>query len=101
MGGIGGGGLIIPITMALFKFSTKQAIAISGFTILTGSIARFIVTTNQRHPDKDATIIDYNIVIVMMPLVLVGSFTGVLVNIVLPPIMLCIILTIILLGLTY
>lgn len=44
---------------------------------------------------------DYNIVIVMMPLVLVGSFVGVLVNLVLPPIMLCIILTIILLGLTY
>ena len=44
--------------------------------------------------------IDYGIVIVMMPLVLVGSFTGVLLNIMLPPIILSSILTIILLALT-
>ena len=42
VGGIGGGGLIIPITMTLFTFTTKEAIAISGFTILTGSFARFL-----------------------------------------------------------
>ena len=101
VGGIGGGGLIIPITMAFFRFTTKEAIAISGFTILMGSVARFIVSINQRHPDKDATIIDYNIVIVMMPLVLVGSFVGVLVNIALPSLVLCIMLTLILLALTF
>ena len=41
--------------------------------------------------------IDYGIVIVMMPLVLVGSFVGVLVNIMLPPILLSLFLTVILL----
>lgn len=44
--------------------------------------------------------IDYGIVIVMMPLVLVGSFVGVLVNIILPPIILSSILTVILMLLT-
>lgn len=44
--------------------------------------------------------IDYGIVIVMMPLVLVGSFVGVLLNIMLPPILLSTILTIILMLLT-
>ena len=42
VGGIGGGGLIIPVTMALFTFTTKEAIALSGFTIFTGSVARFL-----------------------------------------------------------
>ena len=42
VGGIGGGGLIIPIIMSMFSFTTKEAIAISGFTIFTGSVARFI-----------------------------------------------------------
>ena len=46
VGGIGGGGLIIPIIMAMFSFTTKEAIAISGFTIFTGSIARFIYSWN-------------------------------------------------------
>ena len=99
--GIGGGGLIIPITMALFMFTTKEAIAISGFTILMGSVARFIATSHHRHPEKDAVIIDYGIIIVMMPLVLCGSFIGVLVNLSAPPLLLCIILTATLLGLTY
>ena len=100
VGGVGGGGLIIPVMMTFFSFSTKEAIAISGFTIFSGSVARFIYCYNQRHPNKDATIIDYGIVIVMMPLVLVGSFIGVLVNIMLPPILLSIFLTLILLFLT-
>ena len=100
VGGIGGGGLIIPIIMAMFTFTTKEAIAISGFTIFTGSVARFIYSWNQRHPDKDATMIDYGIVIVMMPLVLLGSFVGVLLNIILPPIILSSILTVILMLLT-
>lgn len=87
--------------MALFMFTTKEAIAISGFTILMGSIARFITGTNARHPEKDAVIIDYGIVIVMMPLVLCGSFVGVLANFAMPPLLLCIMLTATLLGLTY
>jgi len=44
--------------------------------------------------------IDYGIVIVMMPLVLVGSFVGVLVNIMMPPLLLSLFLTVILLLLT-
>lgn len=100
VGGVGGGGLIIPIIMASFTFTTKDAIALSGFTIFTGSVARFFYSYHQRHPEKDATMIDYGIVTVMLPLVLVGSFTGVLVNIMLPPIILSAILTVILVLLT-
>ena len=91
---------MIPIIMALFMFTTKEAIAISGFTILCGAVARFIMTVNQKHPEKDATVIDYGIVIVMMPLVLVGSFVGVLVNLTLPGLVLSLMLTIILVALT-
>ena len=100
VGGVGGGGLIIPVIMAFFSFDMKDAIAISGFTIFAGSVARFIYGYNSRHPDKDATVIDYGIVIVMMPLVLVGSFIGVLVNIMLPPILLSFFLTVVLILLT-
>ena len=99
VGGVGGGGLIIPITMALYQFPTKEAIAISGFTIFAGAVMRFFYQVSDKHPNKKATIIDYGIVIVMMPMVLVGSFVGVLVNIYLPATVLSIILTLLLLGL--
>jgi len=99
VGGIGGGGLIVPLTMALFGFSTKDAIAISGFTIFTGALARFVWNINYKHPEKDAPVIEYSLVIVMMPMVLVGSFVGVLVNVILPDFLLSIILTVLLIGL--
>ena len=99
MGGIGGGGLIVPLTMALFGFSTKDAIAISGFTIFTGAVARFFYNLGDRHPEKNGPIIEYSLVIVMMPMVLVGSFCGVIINIILPDFVLSIILTILLIGL--
>ncbi len=40
-GGIGGGGLTIPICIAMFGFSTIQAIALSNSTIFLGSAVRF------------------------------------------------------------
>jgi uncharacterized membrane protein YfcA len=100
VGGIGGGGLIIPITMALFRFSTKEAIALSGFTILTGAIVRWIYQWSDKHPKKDSTLIEYPIVIVMMPMVLVGSFVGVIINLYFPAVLLCIILTLLLIFLS-
>ena len=41
VGGVGGGGLIIPITVSLFGFNTKEAIALSNFTIFTGALVRW------------------------------------------------------------
>ena len=55
---------------------------------------------NKKHPEKDAVIVDYGIIIVMMPLVLAGSFIGVLVNLSLPGIILSAMLTLILIALT-
>jgi uncharacterized membrane protein YfcA len=99
MSGIGGGGIIVPLLMALYKLDTKAAIATSGFTILTGSIARYMITINDRHPDKDATCIEYGLANVMLPTVLVGSISGVLLNLMLPALVLQIILTTLLLFL--
>ena len=40
-GGIGGGGLIIPASIALFGFNTIQAIAISNAIIFVGAAVRY------------------------------------------------------------
>lgn len=53
------------------------------------------------HPEKpEAVGLDYGIAIVMMPLVLVGSFSGVLINLWLSDLILGIILTCLLIFLT-
>jgi len=77
VGGIGGGGVAIPLVMVFFNFSMKPAIAISSFSIMCATLARFFFNFNERHPEKaDSTSIDYGMTNVMMPLILVGSLTG-------------------------
>jgi len=88
MSGIGGGGIIVPLLMVFYELSTKEAIATSGFTILTGSLCRYMITMNTRHPDKDATCIDYGLSNIMLPTVLVGSVCGVFFNIIFPALVL-------------
>lgn len=75
--GIGGGGVAIPLIMAFFKFDTKEAVALSSFTILVCTLARFLYNIAERNPDKpDVVLIDYGLTIIMMPTTLAGSQIG-------------------------
>lgn len=96
MTGIGGGGINVPLLMAFYKLSTKEAIAVSGFAILIGSITRFATTFKDRHPEKDATCIEYGITNVMLPMVLIGSISGVFFNIIFPDVIIQASLTLVL-----
>lgn len=102
MSGIGGGGIIVPLLMIFYSLNTKEAVAVSGFTILTGSITRFFMTWSEKHPTKDAVVVDYSVTNVMLPTVLIGSIAGVFFNIALPSIVTTICLTVLLtfLGIT-
>ena len=101
MAGIGGGGIVIPFCMTFFGFQTKNAIALSGFTILACSVTRYIYSINEKHPEKDAVIIDYDLATIMLPVVMMGSMTGVLINIMFPSMLLSICLTVVLTLLTF
>ena len=98
--GIGGGGLEISFTMLFFVMTTKEAISLSSFAIMCSSLARFVQTFNWKHPEKDACIIDYSIATVMMPTVLLGSFIGAFLNVILPPLIIVICLTVLLFGMS-
>lgn len=100
VGGIGGGGLTIPLLMTFWGFNTKESIALSSSMQFVGSVVRYFYSFKTKHPEKDSTHIDYGIVIVMLPLVILGSFLGVLLNIILPPVALSIMLTVLLVVLT-
>jgi len=55
-----------------------------------------VVKFNQRHPEKDVAIIDYNMATVMLPMVMAGSLIGVFLNNLLPSLIILIVLTLIL-----
>ena len=102
IGGIGGGGLIIPISIALFGFSTREAIAISNATIFGGALVRFLFFSIwERHPHKNKTVIDYTVARVMMPVVLLGSYFGAIINVIVPEALITLTITLLLAFLTY
>jgi uncharacterized membrane protein YfcA len=56
----------------------------------------------EKHPkDINKTMIDYDIISVMIPMTLVGSYAGILINILLPELVLTVMLTFLLLFLTW
>lgn len=81
--GIGGGGAILPILM-MFGFSANVGVALANTIILIGAVTRFFFEFNTQHPSKKATLVDYSIVILMLPAVMVGSFVGAQLNIIMP-----------------
>jgi len=100
VGGIGGGGVAIPLAMTFFNLSMKPAVAISSFSIMMSTLARFIFNFDERHPEKpDMISIDYGLTIVMMPLNLIGSLIGALFLVMFPDLILMVILTLLLLVL--
>ena len=100
-GGIGGGGLLIPILILILKFETHEAIPISKIMIFTGALTAFIMGLNYKHPYRDAIALDYNIAGVLIPMILFGTIVGVTLNKVMPFSVILICLSIVLVVNTY
>lgn len=86
MGGLGGGGSIVPISMLFFRFDAKNAIALSNVSIFLSSFIRFIVLARRPHPLKNGKglLVDMNLSILMLPLIISGVSIGVILNILFP-----------------
>lgn len=103
VGGMGGGGIVIPIAIFFFNFDTKSAIGISNASICVSSIVRYLYNFNASHPDKNGKgiIVDYNIASLMLPGIVMGASFGVIVNQILPEIIIVICLSLLLILLTF
>lgn len=76
LAGIGGGGLVVPCYVIVTRLNLKQAIPLGSVTVLGGSLAALILNLKRRHPLADRPIIDWDLILVMEPLVLVGTLFG-------------------------
>ena len=75
-GGIGGGGIVVPIYIIVLGFSARVAIPLGSVTVLGGSMAGTMLNMKRRHPLADRPVIDWDLILVMEPLVLVGALIG-------------------------
>ena len=98
-GGVGGGGILVPIYILVFGFSPKHAIPLSNVTVFGGAIANTIYTSDKRHPLADRPLVDWDLILVMEPLTIAGTLVGAFLNKVLDE-QLFVALLVILLGYT-
>jgi Sulfite exporter TauE/SafE len=76
--GTGGGGTIVPIYILIARLPIQVAIPIGAITVLGGAVASTCFNWTRRHPLADRVLIDWDLVLVMEPLVLVGALLGTL-----------------------
>jgi uncharacterized membrane protein YfcA len=95
-GGIGGGGLLVPIYVLVMGFSPKHAIPLSNITVLGGALANTILNVRKRHPLADRPLVDWDLILVMEPLTIAGALIGAFLNKVLPETLLVVMLVLLL-----
>lgn len=96
-GGIGGGGILVPILILIMNFTTKHAIPISNVTVVGGAIANVLYCIKKRHPAyHNKTLIDWDLIIIMEPITILGAWFGTIANKILPEIIVTISLVLLL-----
>eukprot|EP00930_Biecheleria_cincta_P002088 TRINITY_DN103133_c0_g1_i1.p1 TRINITY_DN103133_c0_g1~~TRINITY_DN103133_c0_g1_i1.p1 ORF type:complete len:536 (-),score=75.42 TRINITY_DN103133_c0_g1_i1:37-1644(-) len=80
--GTGGGSIFVPVLISLSQLTEKSAVvAISQFMIFVSSTINLSVFVVRRHPDfPELPVIDYDCIVVLIPMLCLGVTFGVLVN---------------------
>jgi uncharacterized membrane protein YfcA len=87
-GGIGGGGLLVPLYILVSGFAANSASPLSSATITGGGFANYYSYSTRLHPNFDKGVhkplIDYDTALLIMPALLLGTLYGTLLNKILP-----------------
>ena len=79
-GGIGGGGVLVPLLILVMGFAIKSAIPLSNITVLGGAIFHILRNVWRRHPNVDRPLIDWNFISLMQPMLIAGAVIGSFIN---------------------
>jgi uncharacterized membrane protein YfcA len=90
--GIGGGAINSVLLMYFNSFSPKKAFPISNFIILTSSIAVFYLGVKKKNDCPSYSFIDYDAVLIFIPMLALGSKIGEFLAMITPAIFLDIVL---------
>ncbi|XP_027917787.1 sulfite exporter TauE/SafE family protein 3-like isoform X2 [Vigna unguiculata] len=100
VGGVGGGGIFVPMLSLIIGFDAKSAIAISKCMITGGATATVLYNLRQRHPTLDLPLIDYDLALLFQPMLMLGISIGVSFNVIFPEWMLTVLLIIFFVGIS-
>lgn len=95
-GGIGGGGILVPIYILILGFQPKYAIPLSNVTVFGGAVASTMRNVRKRHPIADRPLIDWDLIVVMEPPTVAGALIGANLNKILPEAVIAVMLALLL-----
>ncbi|KAL8170731.1 hypothetical protein V2J09_022535 [Rumex salicifolius] len=98
VGGVGGGGIFVPMLTLIIGFDTKSSTAISKCMIMGASASAVIYNLRQRHPTLDMPLIDYDLAVLFQPMLVLGISIGVAFNVIFADWMVTVLLIILFIG---
>ncbi|XP_030491790.2 sulfite exporter TauE/SafE family protein 3 isoform X1 [Cannabis sativa] len=95
VGGVGGGGIFVPMLTLIVGFDEKSSTAISKCMVMGGAVATVFYNLRQRHPTLELPIIDYDLALLFQPMLMLGISIGVSFNVILADWMIILLLIIV------
>lgn len=84
VGGVGGGGIFVPMLTLIVGFDTKSAAALSKCMIMGASASSVWYNLRVRHPTREVPILDYDLALLFQPMLMLGITLGVALSVVFP-----------------
>ncbi|MBA0552067.1 hypothetical protein Golob_022909, partial [Gossypium lobatum] len=82
VGGVGGGGIFVPMLALIIGFDPKSSTAISKCMITGAAAATVCYNIRQRHPTLELPLIDYDLALLFQPMLVLGISIGVGFNVI-------------------
>ncbi|KAF8405213.1 hypothetical protein HHK36_010113 [Tetracentron sinense] len=98
IGGVGGGGIFVPMLTLIIGFDPKSSTAISKCMIMGAAGSTVYYNLRLRHPTLDLPIIDYDLALLFQPMLMLGISIGVAFNVIFADWMVTSLLIILFLG---
>eukprot|EP01018_Ginkgo_biloba_P002237 Gb_14529 [translate_table: standard] len=98
VGGVGGGGIFVPMLTLIIGFDAKSSTAISKCMIMGAAGSTVYYNLKLKHPTLDLPIIDYDLAMLFQPMLMLGISIGVSFNVIFADWMVTVLLIILFLG---
>ncbi|KAK6779474.1 hypothetical protein RDI58_021658 [Solanum bulbocastanum] len=98
VGGVGGGGIFVPMLTLVLGFDTKSAAAISKCMIMGASASSVWYNLRVPHPCREAPILDYDLALLFQPMLMLGITVGVSLSVVFPYWLITVLIIILFMG---
>lgn len=82
VGGVGGGGIFVPMLTLIIGFDSKSSTAISKCMIMGAAASTVYYNLKQRHPTLEMPVIDYDLALLFQPMLVLGISIGVAFNVI-------------------